>query len=66
MGNYFAQGLSLFAYVVIIVLILPFVIIAVNADYKARKLKGIIAKQNYHRIFNNGKSNSKKINKYKT
>lgn len=62
LGNYFEQGLSLFDYVVIIVLILPFVIIGVNADYKARKLKGIVAKQNYRRIFNNGKSNSKESN----
>ncbi len=57
LGNYFAQGLSLFDYVVIIALSLPFVIIGVNADYKARELKGIVAEQNYHKILNAGKEN---------
>lgn len=50
--NYFEHGLNLFDYVIFIILILPFVIISVNADHKARTLKGIVAEQNYRRIYN--------------
>lgn len=57
LGNYFEHGLNFFAHVILIILILPFVIIGVNADHKARTLKGIVAEQNYRRIYNEGNSN---------
>lgn len=55
-GENFKNGLGGLDYIIIIVIILPFVILAVNADGKAKKLKGIVAEQNYHRIMNTEKT----------
>lgn len=54
-GEYLKNGLGGLDYIIIIVIILPFVILAVNADGKAKKLKGVVAEQNYHRIMNTEK-----------
>lgn len=58
LGEYFIHGLSLFDYAIVIILTLPFIIIGVNADHKARALRGIVAEQNYRRIYNEAKNNS--------
>lgn len=51
-GEYFKNGMGLLDYCIIIAIALPTAILAVNADHKAKSLKGIVAEQNYNKIMN--------------
>lgn len=51
-GEYFKNGIGGLSYIILIVIILPFAILGVNAGDKAKKIKGVVAEQNYNRIMN--------------
>lgn len=51
-GEYFINGLDVLDYIILIIIVLPFVILGVNADRRAKSLRGIVAKQNYYRTLN--------------